>query len=263
MIEVERIAVPMREQQKIDKKKTSRQRTRQPGQAVRDESEALDWTSTRDGPLDSGRVIQMQQTVGNIETGRVLREVEAGAEVQRADDAGTNFGYTVGGVTPLQQPSGMACWATVTTMMASYRDGLAYAVADIPDVVAAAGDHYRDVYNADTGLSNADKGPFLAAMGLRAEPPATYIATAVYDMMSSYGPLWVTTDGGTLDSVHARVVIGMGGDGSPAGTTMQIIDPGDGAIHDETYDVFVRRYTNVAVGDIAAGLPFRAQIVHW
>ena len=59
------------------------------------------------------------------------------------------------------------------------------------------------------------------------------------------------------------IVIGMGGDGSPAGTTMQLIDPADGAIHDETYEVFVRRYTNVAVGEMEANQPFRAQIVHW
>ena len=101
------------------------------------------------------------------------------------------------------------------------------------------------------------------AMGFTAEPPATYIASAVYNMLSTYGPLWVTTDGGSLDTVHARIVIGMGGDGSPAGTTMQLIDPADGAIHDETYEVFVRRYTNVAVGDMEANQPFRAQIVHW
>ena len=217
----------------------------------------------RKGSLTPAQVVQLQRAGGNAATARLLEQAGSDSTVQREDEAGTSYGLTIGGITPIQQPSSMACWATVTTMMASHRDGTPYTVADIPDVVAQAGEHYRQVYTQNTGLSGAEKNPFLMAMGFTAEPPATYIASAVYNMFSTYGPLWVTTDGGSLDTVHARIVIGMGGDGSPAGTTMQLIDPADGAIHDESYEVFVRRYTNVAVGDMEANLPFRAQIVHW
>jgi hypothetical protein len=207
------------------------------------------------------QVLQLQRLVGNATTQRLLLQPRRSQLIQRAGE--DSFGQTIGGVTPLRQPSSMACWATVTTMMASYKDGRAYTVADIPSVVGRAGARYTQIYNDDTGLGSRDKGPFLAAMGFTSEPPASYIPRAVYDMMSSYGPLWITTDGGSLDSVHARVLIGMGGDGSPTGTTMQIIDPADGGIHDETYEVFARRYSNVAVLDASNRRPFRAQIVHW
>ena len=204
------------------------------------------------------QLVQLQRVVGNAAVQQLL---ESSTVIQRSEDE--SFGLTTGGVTPLQQPSSLACWATVSTMMASYNDGQAYTIADIPTVVGRAGPQYRQIYTANTGLSGSDKDAFLAAMGLTAEPPASYLARAVYNMMEAYGPLWVTTDGGSLDTVHARVLIGMGGDGTPTGTTMQIIDPADGAIHDETYAVFARRYSNVGIGDAAAGVPFRAQIVHW
>jgi hypothetical protein len=157
----------------------------------------------------------------------------------------------------------MACWATVSTMMASYKDGDTYTVADIGAVVGRAGAQYTQIYNDDTGLTSSQKGPFLDAMGFHAEPPASYTGEALSDMLTAYGPLWVTTDGGSLNTVHARVLIGIGGDGTPDGTILSIIDPADGAVHEETLGVFSNRYSNVGILDATAGRAFRAQIVHW
>lgn len=249
--------------QKVEKKKVVTPQSKQPAKTVQKAQATLTGAAVRGGSLTPAQVVQLQRAGGNAATARLLEQAGNESTVQREGEEGASFGLTVGGITPLQQPSSKSCWATVTTMMASYADSQPYTLADIPDVVARAGETYRQIYTANTGLSNSQKAPFLEGMGLVSEPPATYIARAVYDMLSSYGPLWVTTDGGSLDSVHARIVIGMGGDGSPAGTAMQLIDPADGAIHDESYEVFVRRYTNVAVGDMEANLPFRAQIVHW
>lgn len=210
------------------------------------------------GPWTARQLVQLQRVIGNTAVQHLL---ESSNLVQRYEEE--SFGQTIGGVTPLQQPSSRACWATVSTMMASFNDRQAYTVADIPNVVGRADARYRQIYTANTGLTGSEKDGFLAAMGLTAEPPASYLARAVYNMMEAFGPLWVTTDGGSLDTVHARVLIGMGGDGTPTATTMQIIDPADGMIHDETYAVFARRYSNVGAADAAAGAPFRAQIVHW
>jgi len=66
-----------------------------------------------------------------------------------------------------------------------------------------------------------------------------------------------------LNTVHARVLIGIGGDGTPDGTILSVIDPADGQVHEETLGVFSARYSNVAIADSQAGREFRAQIVHW
>ena len=253
----------MAEHQKVEKIKAATPQTKSYGQSMQVEQTPLSMTVAHDGPSTPREVIQLQRTIGNTATTRLLEQTGRASVIQREGEGGGNFGFTVSGVTALRQPSSMACWATVATMMASYRDGQPYAVADIPNIVGQAGANYTQIYTANTGLSTANKEAFLLAMGLTAEPPASYIARAVYDMMISYGPLWVTTDGGSLDTVHARVLVGMGGDGTPAGTSMEIIDPADGAFHSETYEVFIRRYTNVALGDLSGNFPFRAQIVHW
>jgi len=137
-------------------------------------------------------VIQMQRLAGNAATVRMMNAARSNTGLVQRDETGTPAnepipGRTLGGVSAIQQPSGMACWATVSTMMASYHDGATYAVADIPTVVGRAGAQYTQIYNADTGLSGSQKGPFLAAMGLQSEPPASYTGHALSDMLSSYG----------------------------------------------------------------------------
>jgi hypothetical protein len=254
--------------QKDEKAKSITTQTKASRKSIFDGHISLSKAVPSDSHWTSRQVLHLQRAIGNTAIRHIVEQSTKNTSIQQKTKRGKqkrsqDFSIVINGVTPIQQPNGMGCWATVATMMASYRDGWPYTVAEIPDVVGRVGVRYRKIFTKKKGLLNADKGPFLTAMGLTAEPPATYLAHALYDMMKSYGPLWVTTDGGSLDTVHARVLIGIVGDGTPHETTMRLIDPADGAIHDETFDVFTRRYGNVGSLDANSNRPFRAQIVHW
>ena len=213
-------------------------------------------------------MLRMQRTQGNAAVQRMLRQ-NVSAVVQRdpPDAAAQVEGAIRGTVLTIQQPSGMACWATVATMMASQHDGTAYTVADIPRVIGRAGSRFVTIFTNDTGLGSADKGPFLTAMGLIAEPPQSLSPQGIAGMLNGVGPIWITTDGGSLNTIHARIILRISGDGTADGTSLEIIDPADGAIHLETYAVFGSRFENVARRDAGrhpgGANPFRAQIVHW
>lgn len=254
--------------QKNEKATSATPLTNVPRKFISDVHIPLSGVAASVGHLSLHQVLHLQRTIGNTAIGHLLGQSTKNTIIQetpkrRKIKRPESFSILINSVTPIQQPSRRSCWATVATMLASYRDGWPYTVADIPDVIGRAGARFRQIYTENSGLANADHEPFLTAMGLTIEPPASYVAHALYDMLKSYGPLWIVTDGGSWNTVHARVLIGIVGDGTPHGTTMRIIDPADGAIHDETFDVFTRRYGNVASLDANANRPFRVQIAHW
>ena len=80
--------------------------------------------------------------------------------------------YAIPGVFgPLAQPSGNACWATVYTMLVSWRRQQSLS---IDTALVAVGQKWLDLYKADTGLPGSDKAAFLTAAGMVAEPPQSY-----------------------------------------------------------------------------------------
>ena len=103
----------------------------------------------------------------------------------------------------------------------------------------------------------------LRRLGLQEEPPANYTLQAYVDMLRRFGPLWVTTDVGSSGfvAVHARIMTGAYGDGTPAGTNVWLIDPADGRRHHETFEQFVRTFEQLA-RDVAATDPLWIQVVH-
>jgi hypothetical protein len=171
-----------------------------------------------------------------------------------------SISYVVPGhVPPVAQATSMGCWATVATMMMSWRDNASYAVAD---AMSRIGTKWRKIYDGNTGLSGADKAPFLAASGLVAEPPANYTIERWESLLREYGPLWVTTNEGfgtPFSAVHARIVTGISGDGTPGGTTLSVVDPDGGRTYTENFQVFVNKYED----DVRNVATPRIQIVHW
>jgi Papain-like cysteine protease AvrRpt2 len=176
-----------------------------------------------------------------------------------------------GTVPPLKQPLPNACWATVATMMYSWKNNLS---TDIPTAMKAIGQTYFDIFNKDTGLDAADKPGFLIAAGLKAEAPQNYAAEGWAKLIDLHGPLWVTTNEGVLSTaagpkkqfaIHARIVTAIFGDGTPAGTTMVVVDPADGKVHTETMLVFAKRFEDVARIDVGPGGDgdIRPQVVHY
>lgn len=168
--------------------------------------------------------------------------------------------YTVPGyVQPVAQDKPNACWATVTTMMMSWRDNASFTIGEAMSKIGA---RWRTMYDLDTGLSGDDKPMFLAAAGLAAEPPANYTIETWETMLRSYGPLWVTTNEGFGTgqwAVHARIIKGMHGDCSPTGTSLDVVDPDGGRTYSESFQTFVNKYED----DVRHVTTPRIQIVHW
>ena len=130
------------------------------------------------------------------------------------------------------------------------------------DRVGAA---YRAKFDANSGLSGSEKVPFLSAVGLTAEPPMSWSAQGIADLLQAHGPLWVTTDEapGAPFAIHARIVTRIRGDGSPAGTTISVVDPAGGRAYDENFATFQAKFAEVAIGDMAGGGEPRVQVVHF
>jgi hypothetical protein len=126
-----------------------------------------------------------------------------------------------------------------------------------------AGPAYRAKFDADKCLARADKTTFIQSLGLQEEPPANYTVDGFLNMLKTYGPLWVTRDSSTATfvSLHARIMTGMYGDGTPDGTFVLLIDPADGQRHQESFSHFQQTFEQVA-RDVAPGEPLWIQVVH-
>ena len=58
--------------------------------------------------------------------------------------------YTVpGDISVVAQPTGMSCWAAVTTMLMSWKDKVSYTIESCMDAI---GPDYRKIYDDDKGL---------------------------------------------------------------------------------------------------------------
>lgn len=149
----------------------------------------------------------------------------------------------VGFVPELKQPTSYSCWATVTTMLVSWRDKQS---RSIKDVMASIGDEWLELFNASKkkGLPFNKHEQFLAAAGLVAETPQSFTVEGWENLLRIYGPLWVSSDEqlGYGTRFHARLVVGIHGDGTPEGTDLTIIDPGSGKRFKEKFSHFVKKY---------------------
>lgn len=199
---------------------------------------------------------QAQQKAPNIKINRGAESVEVSESGN--DSSGTSFDYTVPGLVPIiAQPSNMTCWATVATMMMSWRDNMSYSIETAMDDAGAA---YRAKFDNDQGLLGSEKPMFLAAMGLKGEAPMSYTVSGILTLLEMYGPLWATTDEDQTETfaIHARIITGMFGDGTIDGTSLRINDPDGGRQYIESFRTFANKFEEVAgTGDL------RVQIVHF
>lgn len=62
------------------------------------------------------------------------------------------------------------------------------------------------------------------------------------EKLRRHGLLWVGTMNTDCSGRHSRITEGLLGNGSPAGTSMKIIDPDGGRRYDEAFRVFLRKY---------------------
>ena len=170
--------------------------------------------------------------------------------------------YTVPGIIPtLRQPTGMVCWATVATMMISWRRQQSI---PIETAMAQVGAKYAEKFRNNQGLAASEKEPFIRATGMTFRYPQSLSIAGWENLLRTCGPVWVTTDEDPSSgfAIHARIMAGIHGDGTPEGTTLDIYDPGTGTQYTERFSDFLRKYEEevIATGKHWSG---RIQIVHW
>lgn len=187
---------------------------------------------------------QSQQKTPNIKINRGSESVEVSEPKTGGNE--TSFDYTVPGIVPIiAQPSNMTCWATVATMMMSWKDNVSYSIEDAMD---KAGATYRAMFDANQGLPAADHEAFATACGMEGEPPMCYTVSGLRGLIELYGPLIVIADEAPGDfwAIHARVVRGIYGDGTVDGTFLRINDPAGGRQYTESFRAFAKKFEEVA-----------------
>jgi hypothetical protein len=146
----------------------------------------------------------------------------------------------------IPQPTNDTCWAASTAMLT----GLT-----VPEVIRKATAAGVDISG---GLSNDSDKPnfantelFAKTFGLTMLPPMSWLPSALATVVKINGPLmmdtlWQVNDytRGAGSSGHMRVIAGMRGDGTDAGTTILLYDPwapNIGKIDPQIYGPFIRR----------------------
>ena len=155
--------------------------------------------------------------------------------------------YRVPGlIEPLKQPSGMVCWATSYTMMVSWKRQQSI---PIRAAVAELGDKWLGYYDTNAGTSPYDNIQFAHVSHLRHEPLASLSIDGWATLLRTYGLLWLSygwevagLNGLPIRGRHIIIIAGLSGDGSPNGTQVTYIDPGDGQFHNEPFMTFVADY---------------------
>jgi len=106
----------------------------------------------------------------------------------------------------IHQESPMACWSAGARMLFGYRN--------------MSTDPLDAVYQADTGITDAQYMDLAKAAGLRTVPPyqMSYGPEYIYDLLNKYGPIWAA--GRWNGPLHVIVIRGVDSDG-----TLYINDP--------------------------------------
>jgi hypothetical protein len=185
--------------------------------------------------------------------------------VEKDDTAKKRIDLQIEGrLLPLKQPENSnLCWAFVATILFNWKKNRS---ASVEEVMTVAGQEFLDLFTSNQGLKGQDKSRFLQALGLVSEPPMSFSVQGFEQLLQAHGPLWITTDEDPSEnfSVHARVLIGLRGDGTPENTTAIFLDT-DPRAEDRPESVadLQAKMTELAIGDSSGGGAFRAQVVHF
>lgn len=173
---------------------------------------------------------------------RALNDTES-ATLWRRVSPDLALDVTVPGHVPaLAQPSSMACWATVATMLISWRQGRSMT---IPEALGSIGGPWLANFRNNRGLLWTQTAAFANAAGMRMEPLESLTAEGFADILARWrSPLFTSIHpaGNPANTTHFVVVLGIRGDGSPDGTQITLIDPIGGVRRTQTYGQFQARY---------------------
>ena len=154
--------------------------------------------------------------------------------------------YQISNIIPvIQQPTSMSCWATCATMMISWKNQQSYSIETVMDMLQS---DFRSIYDANTGLSVERNQDFARATGMQIEYPTCDLPEAIENKLKSFGPLLIIDDEDSSKNfaLHARIIIGIAGDGTSENTLLAIIDPGSGTQYQEGFETFIDKYEQAA-----------------
>jgi hypothetical protein len=153
---------------------------------------------------------------------------------------GPRINYTVPGpFNIIAQPSPMTCWATVGAMMLSWRDRQSYPIAV---AMSMCGAKWSTMFANGQGLPASEHAQFADATDMTYEQLMCYPAETWEQMLRSSGPLVVVT----ANPFHARIIVGISGDGTAAATTVDLIDPAGGRRYPLNFGSFTQAFEGVA-----------------
>jgi hypothetical protein len=183
----------------------------------------------------------------------------------RGENAGTTFSpvnYTVSGtIPPILQEKSNSCWAATWAMLYSWKQK---GTIRERDAVGALGKRFVDLWTEDIGFGIEDTDPFLEVSGLVAEAPGNPNAAGWESLLRRNGPLWVTSREAGARGNHARVMMGITGDGSPEATFVDLINPATGKRGSVQYAQFAADFEREArVLTKNPKLPLQIQVYHW
>lgn len=162
-----------------------------------------------------------------------------------------------GHVPVIAQPSSRSCWATVATMMISWRRGRSM---PIRDAIETVGQPWLDHFDNNRVLLWTQTEAFGRAAGMRSLPLQSYSVEGFAELLrSARSPLFVSIhpSGNPQNLTHIVVVVGMSGDKTPDGTRVTYNDPAGGVRRTSSFREFHQRYEGSARSDLTV------QILHY
>ena len=155
----------------------------------------------------------------------------------------------VDGTVPLvlQAPKAKGCWAAALTMLKSWA---AKQSMTIETALTSGGQLYLDKFNNDTGLLPSEVTAFMQAYKLQDASIGALTASGLAKQIAERGPLWVIADEDSTESfsIHARVITGITGDGTPQGTKILFHDPASSQPGEESLQTFITKLEQLAKG---------------
>jgi len=126
------------------------------------------------------------------------------------------------------QPDDCTCWAASSAMILSYWHDVntsssnpSYSVQEIKDQVAGSGPQY----DISCGLKPEDTQAVGDILGLSFDYPMCYGVDGFASVLKDKGPVVFVRASVGGKGAHAIAVIGMNGDGTPDGTTVETLNP--------------------------------------
>ncbi|RYG54665.1 MAG: hypothetical protein EOO01_00855 [Chitinophagaceae bacterium] len=157
-------------------------------------------------------------------------------------------------VQKIKQPDGMSCWAAALTMLYSYK--WSRMNLDIAATLKPLGDIYVTIFQNGSGIKPAQEAALYRAAGLTVIQGQNPTIAYWKDLLQRRGPLSITVDADPGKGfIHALVITGLKGDGSPGKTEVTYIDPASGVEESKPFTEFIKLYEG------AANWPL--QIIHW